>query len=274
MNKSDEYLNFYDYIDSIITNNRISHAYLIEVNNYEEEFNVVLNFVKMIELNCKYSDIDNNNDIVKDIDSNAFSDLYIIEPDGSFVKKNQVLSLQEEFQNKSIYDNKRVYIIKEAEKLNLASANTILKFLEEPDDNIVAILLTTNRYKMLKTILSRCQVLNLKSNYKNIELDDDSRYLLECIIKKSMFINYNKLINDIIPDKNIAKDRLSSIEEYLVDFINKNNNDKLLNNININDIYDLILTIENELVKTNFNINYKMWLDNLYARIILGGNYD
>ncbi len=274
MNKSDEYLKFYDYIDNIISNNRISHAYLIEVNNYEEEFNVVLNFVKMIELNCKYSDIDNNNDIVKDIDSNAFSDLYIIEPDGSFVKKNQVLSLQEEFQNKSIYDNKRVYIIKEAEKLNLASANTILKFLEEPDDNIVAILLTTNRYKMLKTILSRCQVLNLKSNYKNIELDDDSRYLLECIIKKSMFINYNKLINDIIPDKNIAKDRLSSIEEYLVDFINKNNDDKLLNNININDIYDLILTIENELVKTNYNINYKMWLDNLYARIILGGNYD
>ena len=55
-------------------------------------------------------------------------------------------------------------IIKETEKLNASSANTILKFLEEPEDGIIAILLTDNRYHVLDTILSRCQILSLKEN--------------------------------------------------------------------------------------------------------------
>ena len=229
------------------------------------------NFVKMIELNCLYEEIDNTNSIVIHIDSNNFSDLYIIEPDGTFVKKNQVLSLQVEFQNKSLYGNKRIYIIKEAEKLNQSSANTILKFLEEPEDDLVAILLTNNRYKIIKTILSRCQVLTLNSNREKIELDEDSKYLLENLINKTFFINYNKIISDIIPDKNSAKEKLSNIEHYLLD--NLNNNNKEYNILN-DDIYNLILIIEDELSKLIYNINYKMWLDNLYSKIILGGNYD
>lgn len=271
MSKSGEYDKFYSYINKIISNNKLSHAYLIEVNNYDEDLNAVLNFVKMIELNCLYEEIDNTNSIVIDIDSNNFSDLYIIEPDGTFVKKNQVLSLQVEFQNKSLYGNKRIYIIKEAEKLNQSSANTILKFLEEPEDDLVAILLTNNRYKIIKTILSRCQVLTLNSNREKIELDEDSKYLLENLINKTFFINYNKIISDIIPDKNSAKEKLSNIEHYLLD--NLNNNNKEYNILN-DDIYNLILIIEDELSKLIYNINYKMWLDNLYSKIILGGNYD
>ena len=48
---------------------------------------------------------------------------------------------------RSQYEKERYeYIIKNAERLNPSSANTILKFLEEPEDNIIAILLTNNRY--------------------------------------------------------------------------------------------------------------------------------
>ena len=267
------YDNFYNYVDNIIKNNRLSHTYLIEVNDYEEDFNVILNFIKMIELNCIYKDIDNNNSICKQIDSLSFSDLYIIEPDGAFVKKNQVLQLQDEFQNKSLYDNKRVYIIKEADKLNSSSANTILKFLEEPEDNLIAILLTTNRYKMIKTILSRCQLLSIKSNTDEIELDEDTLFLLDCIIKNKLFINYNRIIIDIISDKIIAKEKFESINKYLMNYINNRFENDLLSNIDEDKLYDIVLIIENELLKLVYNINYKMWLDGLFSRLIIGGDY-
>jgi len=273
MSKLGEYDRFYNYINKIISNNKLSHAYLIEINDYNEELKIILDFVKMIELNCLYEDIDNSNSIVSDIDSNNFSDLYIIEPDGTFVKKNQVLSLQVEFQNKSIYGNKRIYIIKEADKLNQSSANTILKFLEEPENDLVAILLTTNRYKIIKTILSRCQVLTLSSNNKKIKLDSDCEFLLDNLINKKFFINYNKIISDIIPDKISAKEKLSNIECFLLDNINNSDN-SIFKNLYIDDIYNLILIIEEELSKLIYNVNYKMWLDNLYSKIILGGNYD
>ena len=50
-------------------------------------------------------------------------------------------------------DNKRIYVIKEADKMNLFASNTLLKFLEEPVDDVIAILLTTNRYKIINTVL-------------------------------------------------------------------------------------------------------------------------
>ena len=60
-------------------------------------------------------------------------------------------------------DKALVIDYKEADKLNMSSANTILKFLEEPEDDIVAILVANNRYAVIETILSRCQVLSLKN---------------------------------------------------------------------------------------------------------------
>ena len=69
--------------------------------------------------------------------------------------------MQEEFNKKSIIGNKKVYIINKADKLNVNSANTILKFLEEPQEGIIALLITANRYQLLETIISRCQIISL-----------------------------------------------------------------------------------------------------------------
>ena len=56
--------------------------------------------------------------------------------------------------------------------MNDISSNSLLKFIEEPEENIFAILVTENRFALLKTILSRCQVLKLKSNFLNKNDDD------------------------------------------------------------------------------------------------------
>lgn len=57
---------------------------------------------------------------------------------------------------------KKIYIMNEAEKMNEAAQNALLKTLEEPPEYGVIILLTTNEEAMLDTILSRCVVLRMK----------------------------------------------------------------------------------------------------------------
>lgn len=56
----------------------------------------------------------------------------------------------------------KIYIIDEAEKMNEASQNAILKTIEEPPDYAVILLLSANQGAFLPTILSRCVLLNMK----------------------------------------------------------------------------------------------------------------
>ncbi len=57
---------------------------------------------------------------------------------------------------------KKIYIINEAEKMNVAAQNALLKTLEEPPEYGVILLLTTNVEAFLQTIVSRCIVLTMK----------------------------------------------------------------------------------------------------------------
>lgn len=58
--------------------------------------------------------------------------------------------------------NYKVYIIDEAEKMNVQAQNALLKTLEEPPEYAVILLLATRAEAMLPTILSRCVLLNTK----------------------------------------------------------------------------------------------------------------
>lgn len=267
---------YYDMIKNIVSFNKVSHAYLIEIDNYESDFNCILDFVKLIL--CE-----NNKDknIAELIDSGNYPDLKIIESDGNVIKKRQLIRLQEDFRNKSFLDNKMIYIIKEADKLNDSSGNTILKFLEEPEDDIVAILVTTNRYKVIDTILSRCQVLSLQDNNDNLVVSDDIVDLIRFVINKNdLFVNYQYIIDNILSDKVVAKEVLNEVEITFVNYLNFLSNKekfscneeliKLLSRVDVDKITDYIAIIEEELQKLEFNVNYKLWLDCLFAKLIGG----
>lgn len=153
----------YKIISNTLNNKHYAHAYLIETNNCTEGFDFALTFAKLLlcpnynngQTNCQ------NCMQCQMIDDNNFPELKIINPDGNWIKKEQLIELQEEFNKKSIIGNKKVYIINKADKLNVNSANTILKFLEEPQEGIIALLITANRYQLLDTIISRCQIISL-----------------------------------------------------------------------------------------------------------------
>lgn len=86
----------------------------------------------------------------------------IIEAENDVIRKEQITNLLKEVSMKTLEVGSRIHIIKDADKLNQASANALLKFIEEPFPNNYVILTTQNINKMLTTIVSRSQVIHFK----------------------------------------------------------------------------------------------------------------
>lgn len=178
--------------------NGLSHAYLFELNDNVYAYEMIMSFVKKVLSN-------GDKNISKRIDDGNYSELKHIFPDGQLIKKEQLEELQKSFSTMSLENDKRFYIIHDAEKLNVAAANSLLKFLEEPSDGIIAILLTNNINLMLKTIVSRCQILTFSKN------------------KVEDYIKFNQITSDITLHKlffTIWKNK-DELNEYHRNFVKK-----------------------------------------------------
>lgn len=160
-----------------INNKKYSHAYILETNGFHNPMSFAIKMAKA--LFC--IDTKNTDKILELIDTNNFPELKIIDPEGLTIKKEDIEDLQYEFAKKPVYSDKKIYIINNANRLNGSSANALLKFLEEPNQDIVAILVVNNMYEMMETILSRCQIISLipeKTNLKELEIKDRILYML------------------------------------------------------------------------------------------------
>ena len=268
---------FVSYIEKIMISNKLSHAYLIEMEDSSIEFPFVLLFVKMILCPLEINKCDKLNcskcNVCRLIDEKNFPDFEIIEADGNQIKKNQLLELKDEFQKTSLIGKRRVYVIKDAEKLNPSSANTILKFLEEPEENIIAILLTRNRYQVLDTILSRCQILTLNDASMMIRYDDEIALFLKYLFNgKDLFIHYKEILDNILVDKNKAKEVFEQVEKIILGYLGgKLNSDydlTIFKEIEKKTLLKYVSIIEEEIPKLVYNINYKLWLDSIYTRFV------
>lgn len=78
------------------------------------------------------------------------------------LKKEDILNIQKRFAQTPLEKtNKQVYIIKYVEKTGGVALNALLKFLEEPNENVYAIFTTLNSDQVLETITSRTNVFRL-----------------------------------------------------------------------------------------------------------------
>ena len=228
----------YKTLINSIKNNKISHAFLIETNGYPKSLDFAKSFAKSILCPKNYSNSENckNCHQCENIDKNEFIELKIIEPDGQWIKKSQLDELQELFSKKSIIGNRKVYIINNAEKLNVSSSNSLLKFLEEPEEGIIAILITENINQILSTIQSRCQILSLNNkksfsslstlekiaNYlKNDDQsineyinDNENKLKIEKLIEFTKYYEENHL-NTLIYTKKLWHDNFKEKEEII-----------------------------------------------------------
>lgn len=137
---------------------KIAHAYIFEGIEGCGKKKTALALVKAIF--CKDADGCGKCPACRKVAALQHPDLHIVEPDGAFIKIDQIRDLQKELSFRPFEASKKVCIMEAAERLNPAAANAFLKTLEEPPGNALLILLTTNSGAVLPTILSRCQRLS------------------------------------------------------------------------------------------------------------------
>ena len=111
----------------------------------------------------------------------------------------------------------RVYIIDEVHMLSTAAFNAFLKTLEEPPAHAIFILATTEKHKIIPTILSRCQIYD----FKRISVEDIKQHLVNVAIKEN--VTYEDDALHLIAQKadGALRDSLS-IFDRMVTFTNKN----------------------------------------------------
>lgn len=76
----------------------------------------------------------------------------------------------------------KVYIVDEVHMLSSAAFNAFLKTLEEPPKHVIFILATTEKHKIIPTILSRCQIFD----FKRITVSDAKNYLAKIAKKEGV----------------------------------------------------------------------------------------
>jgi DNA polymerase-3 subunit delta' len=102
------------------------------------------------------------------IANQSYADFIYIDGELGTIKKEEIENLQSSF-SKSGVEAKglKIYIINQLEKATASATNSLLKFLEEPYDDVVGILTTQNQSQVLDTIVSRSQVLRIKTYSKD-----------------------------------------------------------------------------------------------------------
>lgn len=143
---------------------RLAHAYLFEGDQGTGKAELALWFTKhlfCLDLQAGMPCEKCNNCLR--ITSREHPDVVEIEPDGQSIKVDQIRALQSELAKTGFESAKKVVIIHQAEKMNVSSANSLLKFLEEPPANFMIILETQSLGKILPTIRSRCQIIHFQA---------------------------------------------------------------------------------------------------------------
>lgn len=95
---------------------------------------------------------------------------------------DDIRNLNEQVRIPPQYGNYKVYIIDEVHMLSQAAFNAFLKTLEEPPRYAIFILATTEKHKILPTILSRCQIFD----FNRIKISDISNQLIKVALSEGI----------------------------------------------------------------------------------------
>ena len=183
---------------------QLSHAYLISGTNGSPLLDIAKFFAKSILCDDPSPLACNSCITCLRVDDDNYPDFFVFDGSKSTIKKDAVTTIESSFEKKA-FENKgiRIYILHLIENMTIEAINSILKFLEEPGQQIYAFLTTNNENSILPTIISRCQVLRMKLIDKNIVINDAVSFGVD---KKdaellSYFYNDGELIKEIIDDQ-------------------------------------------------------------------------
>lgn len=241
-------------INTINNNSACAQAYLLIGEQKFDLKNYSMLLAKTLICPNSYSENCEKCNICKRIKDGNFAELKIIEPINNVIKKDVILNLKHSLQTNSIEGKNQIYIINDVETLNPSAANSILKFLEEPDSNTVAIFTSTNLNSVMNTIVSRCQIIKINNLRKSEGLD---------FVCEMSYLSYDQ-INEVL-EIFIELEKDSSI-------ILRNINNLFLNNFNTRDLVqgflNVLVLIYNDLLNYKFLGNLKYFKnDNRIVKI-------
>ena len=227
------------YLSNVIDENKLSHAFLVESNNYED----VMNSVFKLFLEKKM--IFNIDDIVNNIS------VRILKPIDNLIDKDQILNLQEFLATMSFDGYYKLFFILNAGLMNEQSVNKLLKVLEEPNEKVVGFLISDNANELLPTLISRCQVLKNDIDVCNVTVDEDIFNNL-CKFKNFNFEDYIKF--KVVVSK-LDKVVINNLFIKYLAYLNSEN-----------DIF--YLKVNDFLNNIRYNVNIDLALDKLYFESI------
>ena len=257
--RSENKLNF---IYQQYENKRLSHAFLIETNNVEECYEDLKEVISKINVTDDF----NKEYLDKLIKLNNLPSLVVISPLKMSITKEQLENLEVKFSTKPVYSKFNNYVILHAEKMNEFSGNSILKFLEEPTDDIIGFIITNNKENVLSTIRSRCEIFHV--NYDINECEDEE---LNNIVDEYLDKIFNT--NDYLINKNLILSKYSereSIEKILLIMFNRyynNYHDTAINQELFDKSKKVISIITDKLEKLRNNVNIELVLDSLVIEL-------
>lgn len=161
----------------------------------------------------------------------------------------------------------KIYIIDEVHMLSQAAFNAFLKTLEEPPSYAIFILATTEKHKILPTILSRCQIFD----FNRIRVEDMANHLASIASKEEISFEVDGL--HVIAQKADGglRDALSMFDQ-IVSFSNRNlTYQAVIENLNILD-YDYYFNLVEAISKEDAAESLLI-LDNVLNRGFDGGHF-
>lgn len=270
-----------------------TQAYLLVGQSKKKLNSYVLTLSKVLICPNKYEENCKNCNICRRIDEGVFGELKIIAPVNKVIKKDAVISLRDAFQTRSIEGKNLVYIISDVDALNSSAANSLLKFLEEPSGNTVAIFTTTNYNMVMDTIVSRCQVIKinneLDTNKENLikqitgleqeNIDKVISMLLDVELKPtiamaklkedflSVFSDREQLQRAVLTIILIYKDILNYKVCGNLEYFNKESLKNIIDNQKIDVLTKKITFVLENMNKLDYNVNTLLFMDNLLIGI-------
>lgn len=133
-----------------------------------------------------------------------------------------------------------VYIIDEVHMLSQAAFNAFLKTLEEPPPHVLFILATTEKHKILPTILSRCQ----KFDFRRIRVDDIAQHLQYIATEEGIDCEYAALQQIALKADGALRDALSLFDQQASYNSGTLTFAKVLENLNILDYEYYFRTVD------------------------------
>ena len=230
-----------------IINNKIGHAYIFSGPRGTGKTSIAKIFSKAVNCLSNYNgDLCGNCEVCK---LNFDDEIDIIEIDAA--SNNGVEEIREIRNNVKLMPNHlkyKVYIVDEVHMLSISAFNALLKTLEEPPQNVIFILATTEFNKIPATVVSRCQKFDFKK-LNNKQIENRLNYILE---KENKKLNSDvvKLISNIcdggMRDAINMLDQLISMEKKDITIDDVYN---LIGDVNEKDIFEFLQLILNSDIK-------------------------